>query len=83
MHGWNQYGFDKKSARTHYAKRVFLHQMGSTGHVVHSAMFRARNVITLFFMFGWDHYGFDKKHSATRNPKLVFLHPMGSMGHVG
>jgi hypothetical protein len=36
MLGWYQYEFDKKGAETHYVKLVFLHLVGSAGHVVHS-----------------------------------------------
>jgi hypothetical protein len=31
------YGFDKKRFRTHYAELVFLHPLGSVGHVVHAS----------------------------------------------
>jgi hypothetical protein len=33
---WGQYRFHKKRTRTHYAELVFLHLVGSAGHVVHS-----------------------------------------------
>jgi hypothetical protein len=59
---------------------VFLHPVGSTGHVVLSGAIGAGNIDTLFFMLGFDWYGFDKKHADTRYAKLVFLHPMGSTG---
>jgi hypothetical protein len=36
MLGWNPNGFHKKHAGTRYAERVFLHQLGSAVHVVHS-----------------------------------------------
>jgi hypothetical protein len=32
---WAQYYFHKKHARTTYAELVFLHPVGSMGHVVH------------------------------------------------
>jgi hypothetical protein len=77
---WDRYGFDKKCTRTCYAELVFLHPVGSTGHVVLSGAIGAGNIDTLFFMLGFDWYGFDKKHADTRYAKLVFLHPMGSTG---
>jgi hypothetical protein len=35
MPGWDRYVFDKKCVGTRYAKLVFLHPVGSVGHVVH------------------------------------------------
>jgi hypothetical protein len=40
IHGWEWYGFHKKRAGTHCAEIVFLHLVGSAGHVVHSRAFR-------------------------------------------
>jgi hypothetical protein len=36
MLDWDQYGFDKKCARTRYAKLVFFNPVEYVGHLVHS-----------------------------------------------
>jgi hypothetical protein len=72
----------KKHAGTRYAKLVFLHPVGSMGHVVHSCASGAQKVNAVFFMVGWDRYGFDKKHLGTRYVELVFLHFVGYAGLV-
>jgi hypothetical protein len=79
---WERSGFHKKHAKTHYTEVMFLHPVGSVGHVVHSRTPGAQNVIALFFMLGWDRYGFDKKRTGTHYAELVFLHPVGSVGHL-
>jgi hypothetical protein len=57
---WDWYGFDKKRIGTSYAELVFLHLIGSTGHVVHSGPSGVRHGYALFFMLMRDQYRFDK-----------------------
>jgi hypothetical protein len=82
MLGWDWYGFDRKSAGVCYADLVFMHPLGSVGHIVHSGVFRARNMLALFFMLGWDWYGFNKKRDGALYVEIVFLHLVGSAGHI-
>jgi hypothetical protein len=72
MLGWDRYGFNKNRVRPCYAELVVLHPVGSAGHVVHSSLSGARNVIALFFMQGGT--GTDSTKSALGHvtPNLCF-----------
>jgi hypothetical protein len=48
----DRYGFRKKHVRTHYAALVFLHLVGSAGHVVHFNVSEAPKVYALFSCLG-------------------------------
>jgi hypothetical protein len=78
MLGWDRFESHKKRDGTSYAKLVFLHPMGSAGHVVRSGSSGVRNVDTLFFIPVWAQSGSHKRHYT----KFVFLHQVGSTGHV-
>jgi hypothetical protein len=61
---------------------VFLHQVGSAGHVVYSGLSRPRNVDALFLMLRWARCGFHKKHAGTRYVELVFLNLVRFALHI-
>jgi hypothetical protein len=63
----------KKRMGTHYAEFVFVHLVGSTGHVGHSSASEMRNVNLLFFMIGWAQCGPHKNREETCYAKLVFF----------
>jgi hypothetical protein len=47
MLGWAWCGFHKKLLRTSYVEHVFLHHVGSAGHVVYSGVFASRQYLHL------------------------------------
>jgi hypothetical protein len=51
--GWAHFRYHKKHAGTRYAELLFLHPVGSTGHVVRSSASVVQNVNALFLMLGW------------------------------
>jgi hypothetical protein len=82
MTGWAQFGSHKKRTGTRYAKLVFLHLVGSTGHVVCSVASGAQNIDALFLMLGWAQFGSHEMRAGTRYTEFVFLHHVASTGHV-
>jgi hypothetical protein len=61
---------------------VFLHPIGSTGHVVHFGASGPQNINTIFFILEWAQCSLHEKRTGTRYSELEFLHPVGSAGHV-
>jgi hypothetical protein len=82
MLGWAWRGFNKKRAGTRYTNLLFLHPVGSEGHVVYFGASGARIVDELFFILRWARCGFHKKCAGTHYAELVFLHLVGYAGHV-
>jgi hypothetical protein len=79
---WDRYGFHKKRVRTRDAKIVFLHQLGSTGHVVHPMCPRHETSTHYFSCSGGT--GTDSTNSALGHVtlNLCCLNPVGYAGHI-
>jgi hypothetical protein len=41
---WDRYEYDEKWPGTRYTEHVFLHSVGSVGHVVYSVAFEAQTI---------------------------------------
>jgi hypothetical protein len=65
MLGWARCDFRKMRVRTCYAELVFIHLVGSAGHIGHSCASEARNIDAPFFILGWAQYNFRKKCVGT------------------
>jgi hypothetical protein len=57
MLGWARCGAHKMHVGTRYAEHVFLHPVGSAGHVVGSRTLALQNIDTLFFILRWARFG--------------------------
>jgi hypothetical protein len=53
---WDRYRFDNMRTGTHYAELIFLHPVGSVGHIVQSGASKAQNIDTVFFKLRLDQY---------------------------
>jgi hypothetical protein len=61
-------GSHKKCIRTRYTEHVFLHPLGSVGHVVCSLMFGVQNIDALFLCL--DGPGTERTNSASGHVML-------------
>jgi hypothetical protein len=80
---WDRCGFHKKRAGRRYDQLVFLHLVGSTGHIVHSGVTGRVMSMHYFLSSGELDAVSIKKRSQTRYAELVFLNLVGSTGHIG
>jgi hypothetical protein len=82
MLAWAPCAFHKKCVGTCYARLVFLHPVGVSGHIVYPGESAVQNVDALFLMLKWDWYRSQKNRIWTRYAEYVFLCLVGSVGHI-
>jgi hypothetical protein len=82
MLAWARCSFHKQRNGTRYAELVFLHPVGSAGHLVHSSASGPSNIDTLFLILRQVQYRFHKMRIGTRYAKHLLLHVVGYAGHV-
>jgi hypothetical protein len=81
MLGGAQCNFHLKCVRTRYVELVFLHPVGSAGHVLHCGASEKRNVEALFLGSPGTVMGFIKRPPGHVTPNLCFA-SSGIFGHV-
>jgi hypothetical protein len=69
---WARCGFHKKRVGTRYAKLVFLHPVGSAGHVVHSGASRHETSTNYFSFLGGPGAVYIKSAIGHVTPNLSF-----------
>jgi hypothetical protein len=72
MPWWDQYGYDKKRAGTHYAEMVFLHLVGCASHIMHSGASGHEMSTHYFSCLGGTGTGMTNSSLENVTPKLCF-----------